>query len=698
MITTNILEFLKLIDLKEIELKRKNGTKHKYYNCAMSFDIETSSFYIDENHKISTSKDTDLQKISNMYIWMLAYNEHIIYGRYWIDFIALISKLALKFGTNENKRLVIYVHNLSYEFQYIYKFFDWIQVFATDKRKPIYAVTNKGIEFRCSYMLSGYNLDTVAKNLHTKKIEKLKGNLDYNLIRHNETPLSNTELEYCFNDVLIVTQYINEQIAEHDNDITLLPYTNTGRVRNYVRPLCLKDDVLIKGKPYKYFIKEFTIDSHEYKLLNLCYAGGFTHSNAYNTDVKINDVSSYDFTSSYPAVMLTEKYPMSKGQLVSIRSKEMLNNFLKNYCCLFTIQLTGVTPKICNDNILSKSKCFNVENGIFNNGRIVSCDSLTTVVNEIDFANINDFYNYESIIIGDFYVYEKDYLPKPIIEAILTLYNDKTLLKGVPGKEKEYLNAKGMLNSIYGMCVTNTMKEDCIFENNEWLDNPNYNLNDKIERYNTDRNRFLNYHWGVWVTSYARRNLFTGIKETKADYIYSDTDSIKITNKDKYTSYFNQYNEEIKNKLRLMCEHYQLDFELCRPHNKLIGIWDYEGTYKAFKTLGAKRYMIEKQDGSHEITVAGLSKKAVSYIEEIAENQDIDVFEVFQDLLYIPKEHTYKNTHTYIDREYLVTIIDYLGNEKEVLCKSGVHLEATDFNLSMTKMYLDYLINMKRII
>ena len=45
-------------------------------------------------------------------------------------------------------------------------------------------------------------------------------------------------------------------------------------------------------------------------------------------------------------------------------------------------------------------------------------------------------------------------------------------------------------------------------------------------------------------------------------------------------------------------------------------IRDFEGYYERFKTLGAKRYMVQK-DGKVNITVSGLNKKiAVPYLQQ----------------------------------------------------------------------------------
>ncbi|HHA4173567.1 TPA: hypothetical protein ACOBU0_002928, partial [Enterococcus faecium] len=90
-----------------------------------------------------------------------------------------------------------------------------------------------------------------------------------------------------------------------------------------------------------------------------------------------------------------------------------------------------------------------------------------------------------------------------------------------------------------------------------------------------------------------------------------------------------------------MAEHYDIEPERLRPKTvagveKPIGMWDYEGTYSRFKTLGAKRYLVEK-DGKLEITVAGLSKdNGLDYMLSVAGGDHDKVFDMFNDELYIP--------------------------------------------------------------
>ena len=688
----DLTQFLSTINTKDI-IKSKDKI---YYNLAMSFDIETSSFYEDKNGVIYTNDD--YRKLKNtvkadkkaiMYIWQFAIEENVIIGRTWNDFLYFCKKLY-DFLNLKERYIVVYVHNLSYEFQFICKWFNWIDIFADSERKPIKATTDTHFIFKCSYRLSGYSLEVLANNLKSHNIKKMVGDLDYNLIRNSKTPISKEELKYCENDVLIVTSYIDEQINEFGN-IEKIPLTQTGKVRRYVRKQCFQN------KEYQYFIKELTIEKPEYMLLKNAFMGGFTHCNAMYTNKICQNVTSYDFTSSYPTVLISEKYPMSKGKEVYITTEIELLNLIKNYCVLVDLQFTNIKTSFMYEQIISYSKCRNVKNPLINNGRIVQADTLTISCTDVDFLNIKDFYKWDSMKIGLCYIYKKDYLPKEFIKTILHLYKSKTELKGVDGKEVEYLHSKELLNSLYGMCVTSIVHDTVNFNGAEWT-TENGNLEEELKNYNKDKNRFLFYHWGVWCTAYARNNLYTGIKECKDDYIYSDTDSIKIFNADKHKMYFQKYNEWIVQKLEKCLKYHNIPLDYISPktikgETKTLGIWDFDGFYTDFKTLGAKRYIYRKDD-KISITVCGLSKKSG---KEFIENQK-KPFLFFNDGMFVDCEHTGKMTHTYIDREIENIITDYLGNQAYYHEKSFIHLEKTDYLLSLSDMYIKYFMGVQKLI
>lgn len=687
-------EFLFDEDYKTI----KTNKQKEYINIECSFDIETTSMYINE------------EKVSFMYIWTFGLKDErfIYYGRTWQELMEFLEIVQETFNLNEDRNLICFIHNLGYEFQFMRKYFTWLDVFSIEERKPLKAVCSLGIEFRDSYLLSGYSLGKLADNLQKHTIKKL-GDFDYKKIRHYETPITEQEFLYCRNDVLILLYYINEQIEIY-KDITKIPLTNTGRVRKYVRDMCYyssKDHKKTsKGKytQYRNLIEDLTLNEDSYNMLKRCFMGGFTHSNGKYTDKIIDDVTSIDFTSSYPAVMLTELFPMSRPIPVKPDEYNTKAKYLKlasKYNLMFNVKFENLQAKFYNENYLSKSKCYLIDGEVENNGRIFRADSLTTTITEIDFEIISQCYTWDSIYIDNMYKFYKAYLPKPILQSVINLYKDKTELKGVKGKEVEYLLSKGMLNSIYGMTVTDIVRNEITY-NDDWGVTP-ADVDEQITDYNTKKSRFLYYPWGVWVTAYARRNLWSGIININEDYIYSDTDSIKMRNYKKHKEYINKYNEIVKEKLKSMCKYNNFNFEDLQPETqngvkKLIGVWDFDGEYSRFKTLGAKRYLVEYKDTKElEITVAGLGKKnGVAYMKNYCNNNNFKVFEMFTNSLYIPKGETGKSTHTYIDKEHTFICKDYLGNKTKIETLSGVHLEECDFTLSISDLYINFLNNIMK--
>ena len=215
--------------------------------------------------------------------------------------------------------------------------------------------------------------------------------------------------------------------------------------------------------------------------------------------------------------------------------------------------------------------------------------------------------------------------------------------------------------------------------------------------------------WGVFVTAFARRNLFDGISALGDDYIYSDTDSVKFVNYKAHTAYFDAYNAEVVRKCDAAMAHHKLDPELTRPKTvkgktKQLGVWDFDAHYTRFKSNGAKRYMVEYEDGSLSLTVSGVNKHtAIPYLKAKYGSNDA-IFAAFTDGLVIPEFNdtgipiydsegieidcpSGKMTHTYIDTEISGTVRDYLGTEAEYHEMSYIHLANTSYSMTLSTEY-----------
>ena len=703
----NLKEYLSLFKITKI--KKYSKKKIRYYNIPITFDIETTSAYLDhesceviearkivklkEKEKAKFDKDR-YEKVAWMYVWQISIDDKLFLGRTWDEFIVFKEALKEKFKLDDKLNLMIFVRNLQFEFQFIKHYFEFTHIFASKPHEVIYARTDDGFEFRCSYFLAGCSLETTGENLIKYQATKQKGLLDYSLIRTPKTPLTEDEIKYCLYDVIVDSCFIRESMEdEKKNALTRLPLTKTGYVRRYVKNYIIRSRT---RKIYMNKVHQFQMSEKKYQQLKRAFAGGFTHSNALNTGIVFDNVSSQDLKSSYPASLLLEKYPCSKGRLYKPKSLDDFKEKLKIYCCIFDITFYDIKMKDdVYENIISTSKCWNIRNSIENNGRIVSADSLTTTITEVDYENISHFYNFKSIKIANMSIYRKDYLPRELLECVLHFYKNKTTLKNVIGKEKEYMILKAMLNSIFGMMVTDPIKPTIEFINDIWSVSYD-NIQQMLDKYNTKYDRFLVYEFGIYCTAYSRRNIFSAILELKSDYIYSDTDSVKYTNHELHKEFFDKYNNMILKKIDRVCKRYNFNKDDFMPldskgKKQIIGQFDYELVYQKFKTLGAKRYLY-MVDNKVNLTVSGLNKeKAIPYLESIALDKKTSIFDLFNDELYVSGEATGKLLHTYIDDMKDLYVKDYLGISDHIISLSSIHLEPTSYSLSLADKYKRYL-------
>ena len=458
-----------------------------------------------------------------------------------------------------------------------------------------------------------------------------------------------------------------------------------------------------------------TVEPDEYRLWRSAFQGGFTHASYNHVRQVLYGVESRDITSSYPYAMVSELYPISKGEIIKPTSLTELETVMKKYAVVMEIRFDGLQAANDFEHYLALSKCNVTGDRQVDNGRIVYAERAVTTITDVDYWIIKKYYTWKGCAIGKAYKYKRGYLPKQFILSVLNLYRDKTILKGVEGKESEYMNAKEQVNSAYGMMVTDIVRPNYKYdvEQNEWCDPDQDDLIASIEKYNTQKNRFLSYLWGIYVTAYARKNLFALIYNIGFDYVYADTDSIKFLNPGKYDYLFDAYNKKVEQKLKAVCAWYSIPEEMVKPKTikgveKMLGVYDPEGVYNIFKTLGAKRYMTYKDD-MISITVAGVNKRtAVPYLIDRrglktvngkidmsdlsdASKKILSVFSDFDDGLIIPADYSGKKTLTYIDDDRTGRVTDYMGNVAEYKQLSGIYMESSEYNMSMAIGYLTYL-------
>lgn len=227
---------------------------------------------------------------------------------------------------------------------------------------------------------------------------------------------------------------------------------------------------------------------------------GYTHANWIYAGKIQKNIISYDFTSSYPYVMLSEKYPMSEFKKCNIKSHLQL---LDNLAYLIHVKLFNVSCKYFN-NFISQSKCIKIKKGRYDNGRIISAEEIEIILTDIDFKFLLKTYDFEYTFIECYYSI-KNYLPVELINFILDKYIKKTELKNVIGYETEYMLQKNLFNSIYGMCVTNNIRNDVLFDNKEWKDKILTNEEIIYLLKEEKEKAFLSFSWRCFCNSLCKK-------------------------------------------------------------------------------------------------------------------------------------------------------------------------------------------------
>lgn len=595
--------------LYEIPLvKRKSGNQRtkkriRYKDLITAFDIETTRL-------------VDIEQ-AIMYVWQWQFGDEItVVGRTWEEFEKFQRKLASVLADDV---LVVFVHNLSYEFQFLRGIYQFQpdEVFAIKSRKVLKCNMRGCFEFRCSFIHSNMNLDTYTKKMGVKH-KKLTGTFDYEKIRYPWTPLTDDEIAYCVHDVQGLVEAIEIEMKHDGDNLYTFPLTSTGYVR--------RDAKKAMSEVSFSFIKEQLPDYEIYKMLREAFRGGNTHANRYYTNYTLHNVHSADRSSSYPDVMCNCRFPISEfHRMGDIPYEEVIAMLGKRQkACLMRVAITGVHLQRFDWGCpyLSLSKCRNIEKPLIDNGRIISADYLETTITDVDLKILLQEYAWTDIKFYDIAVAKYGYLPKPLIKTICQYYHYKTELKNVEGQELLYMKSKNKLNSLYGMCAQDPVKQSIIFENDDFVEQKDDEAQ-LLEAHN--KKAFLAYQWGVWVTAWARYRLEEGIALAHGDindpnapqFVYCDTDSVKYLGEIDLTKFNNERVADSKKSGAYATDP--------KGITHYMGVYEKEHDMCEFRTMGAKKYVYrETPEDKLVCTIAGVSKQAGG--KELEEHGGISAF------------------------------------------------------------------------
>lgn len=584
--------------------KRKRGNprtraRPKYKDIITAFDIETTRI-------------PEIEQ-SVLYIWQWQFSDWCtVVGRTWEEFLDFTAQLRKYLS--EDERLVVWVHNLSYEFQFLRGIYEFKpeEVFALQPRKILKASMWDALELRCSYLHSNMSLSEYCEKMHVEH-GKLSG-FDYEKQRFPWTELSGEEMAYCVHDVQGLVEALRVEMDHDGDNLYTIPLTSTGYVR--------RDAKRAMREVSHSFVSNQLPDIEIYRMLREAFRGGNTHASRFFAGQTVHRAKGADRSSSYPDTAVNCQFPVGPffkmdGPQTWETVADLIGRKRKAVLCRIRLWDVDLRDQFWGCPYLSRDKCRDILGGDWDNGRILSADYLETTITDVDLRIIAEEYIWSRVEFTEVAYARYGRLPDPLVREINKYYRAKTELKGDPSQEIFYTKSKNKLNSIYGMMAQDPVKRSIVYTHagkiNELGELDHYPEDDTqtdeelLAKHN--KRAFLVYQWGCWITAWARYRLEEGIRlahQPGAEFLYCDTDSIYYLGTIDWEEYNRQRIEDSE-------QHgaYAAD---SRGEVHYMGVFELEKEMEEFRTLGAKKYVYTylDKDGKKKLvcTVAGVGKKA----------------------------------------------------------------------------------------
>ena len=326
----------------------------RYYNYIIFADSETDHKIIDDpeqdiktdytnkiDFELTPEKyyyhaETEKYYLTWSYVWYT-----ITIGRHGKQYHYFRTRQQLlKYISKLHGNILIYFHNLSYDFSYLnagnlLSNLGEIKInCAYSAVKPLSITVNEKIEIRDSLRLFNKSIREIGNELNLPKLD-----YDYNGTRYCNTPLQREEIDYGFRDVEILYKKFTSDFKTPDHckkrgyNLSNIPLTSTGAIRadiqseKFIKPIF---KTFSQHKKQCEDVNEFLQDLNNFNFVYSGYIGGCVYTD-FSTLGKIQrDVMSIDLTSSYPSSMIFGYYPTTQSRYITADEFYKTYNRLKN--------------------------------------------------------------------------------------------------------------------------------------------------------------------------------------------------------------------------------------------------------------------------------------------------------------------------------------------------------------------------------
>lgn len=592
--------------------------------------------------------------------------EDIIRGRTVDSFMAAVAEIYKAQPQTGRKRrrgkMNVFTHNLKFDGDFI---FWWLlhghgEIVSETRENVLYNFTaawdGAEVTFRDSLKIFPCS---AAKLGELYGIKKLKGEWDYEKFRTPEDPVSAEEWSYVDHDVMIISRALADYRRRGYVENTQAAIAYNDRLRKTYPRFRKTVAQWLKKKDYDRYLDSFPRDIRPlpydlHKHLLLAYYGGISYLNPYYACKDLYNTHSYDVHSMYPDKMTNYPLPVGQPLIIDNPTQEEAWRLIRTYPCVIA-DWAELTLKLKSADHFPALMFPTVpQTSVRMEGKIIKCQNEYAVLTGIDCRIMESEYEIQGGRITRLYFFRsRTGHYREFVSYWMKIKSDadrELKREGITPEEKSAAKtqrslAKVMLNASYGKDGTKLLR----YPHTTRLDPDTDLLESDIEIEVAEIEYYLPS--AIFICAWARWQLWRAVRILRREFVYCDTDSVKVT--------------EAGKALLEASPDFRID-----PYE--LGTWGYEGRYDTARFVRQKTYSYT-QDGERHYTVCGAPDdiKAVMDINDFRPGMVIDLDKI----------------HACTDSE---TGKPLQGRLLPVRCRGGVILEETGFKISKVDNWDEY--------